>query len=151
MYDDYEYDSWMEEIDDLIYDEEVEEMHFDSVVNEINEYWDRENEYIKSSGIYTKEEVEQIIESNNQIRNEKLAEAKKAYDEAMAWVKEQKQLDAEERQLKRDIRALKREIAELDADSISVANDINDQMYRAYREERAAYDDFIASLDMGDD
>ena len=54
-------------------------------------------------------------------------------------------------QLKRDIRALKREIAELDADSISVANDINDQMYRAYREERAAYDDFIASLDMGDD
>ena len=53
-------------------------------------------------------------------------------------------------QLKRDIRALKREIAELDADSISVANDINDQMYRAYREERAAYDDFIASLDMAD-
>ena len=141
----------MEEIDDILYDGEYEKFLYDNTVSEINERVDQENEYIKSSGIYTKEEVEQIIESNNQIRNEKLAEAKKAYDEAMAWVKEQKQLDIEERQLERDIRALKREIAELDADSISVANDINDQMYRAYREERAAYDDFIASLDMGDD
>jgi len=141
----------MKDIDDILYDGEYEKFLYDNTVSEINERVDQENEYVKSSGIYTKEEVEQIIDSNNQIRNEKLAEAKKAYDEAMAWVKEQKQLDAEERQLKRDIRALKREIAELDADSISVANDINDQMYRAYREERAAYDDFIASLDMGDD
>ena len=141
----------MEEIDDILYDGEYEKFLYDNTVSEINERVDQENEYIKSSGIYTKEEVEQIIESNNQIRNEKLAEAKKAYDEAMAWVREQKQLDAEDRQLERDIRALKREIAELDADSISVANDINDQMYRAYREERAAYDDFVASLDMGDD
>ena len=141
----------MKDIDDILYDGEYEKFLYDNTVSEINERVDQENEYIKSSGIYTKEEVEQIIESNNQIRNEKLADAKKAYDEAMAWVKEQKQLDIEERQLKRDIRALKREIAELDADSISVANDINDQIYRAYREERAAYDDFIASLDMGDD
>ena len=141
----------MEDIDDILYDGEFEKFLYDNTVSEINERVDQENEYVKSSGIYTKEEIEQVIESNNQIRNEKLAEAKKAYDEAMAWVKEQKQLDIEERQLKRDIRALKREIAELDADSISVANDINDQMYRAYREERAAYDDFIASLDMGDD
>ena len=141
----------MKDIDDILYDGEYEKFLYDNTVSEINERVDQENEYIKSSGIYTKEEVEQIIESNNQIRNEKLAEAKKAYEEAMAWVREQKQLDAEERQLKRDIRALKREIAELDADSISVANDINDQMYRAYREERAAYDDFVASLDMGDD
>ena len=141
----------MKDIDDILYDGEYEKFLYDNTVSEINERVDQENEYIKSSGIYTKEEVEQIIESNNQIRNEKLAEAKKAYEEAIAWVREQKQLDAEERQLKRDIRALKREIAELDADSISVANDINDQMYRAYREERAAYDDFIASLDMGDD
>ena len=141
----------MEEIDDILYDGEYEKFLYDNTVCEINERVDQENEYIKSSGNYTKEEIEQVIESNNQIRNEKLAEAKKAYEEAIAWVKEQKQLDAEERQLKRDIRALKREIAELDADSISVANDINDQMYRAYREERAAYDDFVASVDMGDD
>ena len=141
----------MEEIDDILYDGEYEKFLYDNTVCEINERVDQENEYIKSSGNYTKEEIEQVIESNNQIRNEKLAEAKKAYEEAIAWAREQKQLDAEERQLKRDIRALKREIAELDADSISVANDINDQMYRAYREERAAYDDFVASLDMGDD
>ena len=141
----------MEDMDDILYDGEYEKFLYDNTVSEINERVDQENEYVKSSGIYTKEEIEQIIDSNNQIRNEKLAEAKKAYEEAMAWVREQKQLDAEERQLKRDIRALKREIAELDADSISVANDINDQIYRAYREERAAYDDFIASLDMGDD
>ena len=141
----------MKDIDDIFYDGEYEKFLYDNTVSEINERVDQENDYIKSSGIYTKEEVEQIIDSNNQLRNEKLAEAKKAYEEAMAWVKEQKQLDAEERQLKRDIRALKREIAELDADSISVDDDINDQVYRAYRVERVAYDDFIASLDMADD
>ena len=141
----------MEEIDDILYDGEYEKFLYDNTVSEINERVDQENEYVKSSGIYTKEEIEQIIDSNNQIRNEKLAEAKKAYEEAIACAREQKQLGIEERQLERDIRALKREIAELDADSISVANDINDQMYRAYREERAAYDDFVASLDMGDD
>ena len=141
----------MEDIDDILYDGEFEKFLYDNTVSEINERVDQENEYVKSSGIYTKEEIEQVIESNNQIRNEKLAEAKKAYDEAMAWVKEQRQLDIEERQLKRDIWELNMQIAELDADSISVANDINDQMYRAYREERAAYDDFIASLDMADD
>ena len=140
----------MKDIDDILYDGEYEKFLYDNTVSEINERVDQENEYVKSSGIYTKEEVEQIIDSNNQIRNEKLVEAKKAYEEAMAWVREQKQLDAEERQLKRDIRALKREIAELDADSISVANDFNDQVYRAHRDERAAYDDFIASLDMAD-
>ena len=152
MYDDdEEYDSWMEEIDNLLYDEEVEEMHYDSVVNEINEYWDRENEYIKNSGIYTKEEVAQILDNHNQIRNEKLAEAKKDYEEAIDWVREQKQLAAEDRQWERENRALDRELARFEADCNSVANDINDQLYRAHREERAAYDDFIASLDMGDD
>lgn len=52
----------------------------------------------------------------------------------------QNQLGSEERLLKRKIRELKK-IAELDADSISVANDINDLVYRTYKEERAAYDD----------
>ena len=151
MYDDEEYDSWMEEIDDLIYDEEVEEMHFDSVVNEINEYWDRENEYIKSSGIYTKEEIAQILDNHNQIRNEKLVEAKKDYEEAIDWVREQKRWAAEERQLERENRALDRELARIEADCNSMDDEINDQVYRTYREERAAYDDFIASLDMGDD
>ena len=141
----------MKDIDDILYDGEYEKFLYDNTVSEINERVDQENEYIKSSGIYTKEEVEQIIESNNQIRNEKLAEAKKAYEEAIAWAREQKQLAAEDRQWERENRALDRELARLEADCNSVANDINDQMYRAYREERAAYDDFIASLDMGDD
>lgn len=78
MYDDYdEYDSLMDEVDDLLYNEEDERDIYEKEVDEINEYWDRENEYIKSSGIYTKEEVEQILENHNRIRKEKLAEAKK--------------------------------------------------------------------------
>ena len=140
----------MEDIDDILYDGEYEKFLYDNTVSEINERVDQENEYVKSSGIYTKEEIEQIIDSNNQIRNEKLAEAKKAYEEAIACAREQKQLGIEERQLERDIRELKGQISELDADSISVANDFNDQVYRAHREERAAYDDFIASLGMVD-
>ena len=33
----------------------------------------------------------------------------------------------------------------------SQQDDYDNQRYRAYREEQAAYDDFIASLDMADD
>ena len=52
-FDDYAYDddSLMEEIDDILYDEEYERTLYEVNVCEINDYWDRENEYIKSSGI----------------------------------------------------------------------------------------------------
>lgn len=145
MYDDYEYDSLMDEIDDLIYDEEVEKMNYDFLVNEINEYWDRENEYIKSCGIYTKEEVEQILNNHNKIRNDKIAEAKKDYEETLDWIREQKEWAAEQRQWEREDREFERQLAKLEADYD------NDRAYRAYREELAAYDDYIASLDMADD
>ena len=53
MYDDYDddYDSLMDEVDDILYNEEDEKLTYEHEVEEINEYWDRENEYIKSSGI----------------------------------------------------------------------------------------------------
>ena len=111
MYDDYEYDSLMDEIDDLIYDEEVEKMNYDFLVNEINEYWDRENEYIKSCGIYTKEEVEQILENHNRIRNEKIAEATEYYERELEWIREQKEWAAQERQWERENREYERLMA----------------------------------------
>lgn len=148
--DDYEYDSLMDEIEDLTLNEEIEDLYYDISVDEINVYWDLENEYIKNSGIYTKEEVEQILENHNQIRNEKLAEAKKNYEEAKGWIREQKQLAAEDMQFNRDVRELNKRIARLGAVNNSVAVQNNDMAYRAYREEQAAYDDFIASLDMAD-
>ena len=140
-----EYDSLMNEYDDLLCNEEDEKDIYEKKVSEINEYWDRENEYIKSSGIYTKEEVEQILDNHNQIRNEKLAEAKKDYEESLDWIREQKQWAAEQRQWEREDRELDRQLASLDAD------DGDDRAYRAHRDELAAYDDYIASLDMADD
>ena len=139
MYDDFdeEYDSLMDEVDDILYNEEDERMFYEHEVDEINEYWDRENEYIKSSGIYTKEEVKQILENHNRIRNEKIAEAKKSLDDEIEWIRQQKQWAAEEREWDREDRELERQIAAQDE-----AN------YRAQREELEAYDDFIASLDM---
>jgi hypothetical protein len=140
-----EYESLMDEYDDLLCNEEDEKDIYEKKVSEINEYWDRENEYIKSSGIYTKEEVEQILDNHNQIRNEKIAEVKKDYEEALDWIREQKQWAAEQRQWEREDRELDRQLASLDAD------DGDDRAYRAHRDELAAYDDYIASLDMADD
>ena len=140
-----EYDSLMDEFDDLLCNEEDERDIYEKKVGEINEYWDRENEYIKSSGIYTKEEVEQILDNHNQIRNEKIAEAKKDYEEALDWIREQKQWAVEQRQWEREDREIERQLARFNAD------DDDDRTYRAHKEELAAYDDFIASLDMADD
>jgi hypothetical protein len=145
MYDDYELDSLMEEVDNLLYNEEDEKMIFEQRVNEINEYWDRENEYIKSSGIYTEEEVQQILENHNRIRNEKIAEARKGYEEEIDWIRQQKQEAADDRRMEREEREYERQLAIQDSDD----DDLN--AYRAYREELAAYDDFIASMDMADD
>ena len=146
-FDDYEYDdSLMEDVDNLLYDEEFEKMTYDQKVSEINEYWNRENEYIKRSGIYTKEEVRQILDEHNRIRREKLAEAKKDYEEALGFVREEKQMAAEDRRMEREEREFERQLAIEDID-----DDDNEMAYRAYREELAAYDDFIASLDMAND
>ena len=142
MYDDYDDDSLMDEVDDLLYNEEDEKLTYEHEVEEINEYWDRENEYIKSSGIYTKEEVRQILENHNLIRNEKIAEAKKRLEEELDWIREQKEWAAEEREWEREDRELERELAAQEEDYIN---------YRAYNEELEAYDDFIASLDMAKD
>ena len=142
MYDDYNYDSLMDEVDDILYNEEDEKLTYEHEVEEINEYWDRENEYIKSSGIYTKEEVKQILENHNRIRNEKIAEAKKRFEEELDWIREQKEWAAEEREWEREDRELERELAAQEEDDVN---------YRAYKEELEAYDDFIASLDMAKD
>ena len=48
---------------------------------EIGEYWDRENQYIKDSGIYTPEEVEQILANHEEIRRNQREEASKKFNE----------------------------------------------------------------------
>ena len=81
MYDDYDdYDSLMDETDDVLFNEEDERMIYECEVNEINEYWDRENEYIKSSGIYTKEEEEEAAYNAYRAYREEQA----AYDDFIA-------------------------------------------------------------------
>lgn len=123
-------------------------MHdLDSKIREIDEYWDRENQYIKDSGIYTPEEVEQILVNHEEIRRNKKAEVCEKYKEEMEMLRD----DIEQMQYEREIEHL------LDSNDLNVDYDIgfanNDtdyEMIRAMREERDAYDDFIASLDMND-
>ena len=147
MYDSDEFDSMME-VDDLLFNEEDERIEYERRVKEINEYWDRENKYIKSSGIYTKEEVRQILEEHNRIRREQLAKAKEDFVGEIDWIREQKQWAAEDRRMEREYQELERE---LEIQEIQDAiDDINARAYRAYREELSAYDDYLASLDMAD-
>lgn len=149
MYDDFDdYDSLMD-ADDLLYNEEDEKMAYDAQVREINEYWDRENKYIKSSGIYTKEEIRQILEEHNRVRREQLAKAKEDFVGEIDWIREQKQWAAEERQMEREYRELERELEIQEFQETD--DDLNAMVYQSLREEQAAYDDFIASLDMADD
>ena len=90
MYDDYEEDYLSGEVDS--YDLEIDGYNDDlssleddvndlkdqykAKIKEIDEYWDRENQYIKDSGIYTKEEVEQILANHEEIRRSKKEEVK---------------------------------------------------------------------------
>lgn len=110
----------------------------DSEIREIDEYWDRENQYIKDSGIYTPEEVEQILANHEEIRRNKKQEALAKYKEEL-----QMMCDDAELMLADD------EMGDFEFDN-DYDEDYDDSMLRAMKEERDAYDDFIASLDMND-
>ena len=120
MYDDYDdMDDYLDDLDDDLeddymdddfdFEEEMIEDNYQMQVNEIDEYWDRENEYIINSGIYTEEEVQQILEDHNSTREEKKAEAREIYElekERLAWDKEEAE---NERRMRREEREYERE------------------------------------------
>lgn len=64
---------------------------YESEIEEIDEYWDRENQYIKSSGIYTKEEVEQILANHEEIRRSKKAEVKAKYKDDFEMLRDERE------------------------------------------------------------
>lgn len=138
MYDDYDdeldmYDDEIAGYDDELRDLEDDEFMLDdsyeSEIREIDEYWDRENEYIKSSGIYTEEEVQQILENHEQIRNSKKEEIRANYEidkELLRVDREQLQCDREMAESNRDAVKLEKDIAHTDRVTSRIAN------YNAY-------------------
>ena len=121
-----------------------------SKLQEVDDYWDRENEYIKTCGIYTPEEVEQILVNHEEIRRSKKKEIKKKYDKLLGDYKAQSKLD-------REINAFDGLYMDDDLDDEILESDTSYEdveyyrMLRDMKEERDAYDDFIASMDMEND
>ena len=120
-----------------------------SKLQEVDDYWDRENEYIKSCGIYTPEEIEQILANHNEIRRNKKKEIKKKYDKLLGDYKAQTRLNGE-------INGFDGLYMDDDLDDEMLESDTSYEdaeyyrMLRDMKEERDAYDDFIASMDMND-
>ena len=116
---------------------------------EIDEYWDRENQYIKDSGIYTPEEVEQILANHEEIRRNQREEASAKFKEEVQRYRDehaQMELDMDmEEDMDPDFMDLDDGIEDFESD-----DDYDYEMLREMKEERDAYDDFIASLDMKD-
>ena len=116
---------------------------------EIDEYWDRENQYIKDSGIYTPEEVEQILANHEEIRRNQREEASAKFNEEVQRYHDehaQMELDMDmEEDMDPDFMDLDDGIEDFESD-----DDYDYEMLREMKEERDAYDDFIASLDMKD-
>jgi len=163
MYEDYidELDSYNDEID--AYNGDLRSLEddgfmlrdsYESEIKEIDEYWDKENQYIKSSGIYTKEEVKQILANHEEIRQSKKAEVKAKYKGDLEMLRDEREqllFDKEMAEFNRDCVKDDIEYEQLLNDSDTSSDDA--EYYaalRARQEEQAAYDDFIASLDMND-
>jgi hypothetical protein len=73
-------EEYEEALDDLAFEQESLRDEYEMKLQEIDEYWDRENQYIMTSGIYSEEEVQTILQNHEQIRREKKDEAKLDYD-----------------------------------------------------------------------
>ena len=114
---------------------------------EIDEYWDRENQYIKDSGIYTREEVEQILANHEEIRRNQKEEANAKFNEEVQMYRD------EHSQMELDmVGYMDPDFMDLDDEvaGFTSNDDFDYEMLRAMKEERDAYDDFVASLDMND-
>ena len=160
MYNDYlndefddaidEYNSFMDDYDSDLTDLKMQEWQAKDEckkqLHEVDEYWDRENKYIKTSGIYTKEEIEQILEQHEEIRRNKKKEILERFDfymDMIAYDKEQLEMDQEQAESDLEFAMQERESAQMDNQQ-----DMDElRMRAAMREEQAAYADFIASLD----
>lgn len=114
---------------------------------EIDEYWDRENQYIKDSGIYTREEVEQILANHEEIRRNQKEEANAKFNEEVQMYRD------EHSQMELDmVGYMDPDFMDSDDEVVGFTSndDFDYEMLRAMKEERDAYDDFVASLDMND-
>ena len=123
MYDDYDdYDPYLDDLDDLDadvyndfeFEEQMIEDSYENELSEVDEYWDRENEYIMNNDVYTDEEKRMIIEQHNSIRNSKKEEIQSQYEfekDDLEWQKEQAEFD---RQMEREDREFERLERELD-------------------------------------
>lgn len=163
MYNDYlndeyddaidEYNSFMDDYDSDLTDLKMQEWQAKDEckrqLREVDEYWDKENKYIKTSGIYTKEEIAQILEQHEEIRRNKKKEILERFDfdmDMIAYDKEQLEFDREQVEMDLETAMQDRVLAQMDNQQ-----DMDElRMRAAMREEQAAYADFIASIDMDD-
>lgn len=121
MYDDYDdYDPYLDDLDDLdadVYNDfefeaQMIEDSYENELSEVDEYWDRENEYIMNNDVYTDEEKRMIIEQHNSIRNSKKEEIQSQYEfekDDLEWQKEQAAFDRQMEREDREIERLERE------------------------------------------
>ena len=119
-----------------------------SELQEIDEYWDREDEYIRKSGIYTKAEIRQILEEHNEVRRSQKEDVRERYQmdmESIDFDKEQLEYDRQQAEDDMEFAMLERDLIAMDQEQ-----EIDARIIAARNEELAAYSDFIASLDMDD-
>jgi hypothetical protein len=151
MYGDYEdYDEFLHDynsqLDDLANQEEDVRNMYEAELQEIDEYWDREEKYIRNSGIYTEEEIRQILEEHNNARQRQKEEVKDRYlfeRESIDFDREQLEYDRQQAVDEMEFAMLKRDLITMDQEQ-----EMDARIRAARNEELAAYSDFIASLDM---
>jgi hypothetical protein len=152
MYGDYEdYDELMDdyndELEDLVDQERDVRDAYEMEIHEIDEYWDREERFIRERGIYTKEEIKQILDEQNAERKRQ----KEAAREKFLFEKEAVDFDKEQLEFDRQMAEMDMENVMLERDLIRMQQEQEQEMesriIAARNEELAAYADFIASLD----
>ena len=151
MYDDFEdYDEFLHDynsqLDDLANQEEDVRNMYEAELQEIDEYWDREEKYIRNSGIYTEEEIRQILEEHNEARRRQKEEVKDRYlfeRESIDFDREQLEYDRQQAVDEMEFAMLERDLIAMDQEQ-----EMEARIIAARNEELAAYSDFIASLDM---
>ena len=150
MYDELEdYDEFLDDyhgrLDDLsMQAEEIRDM-YKSELQEIDEYWDREDEYIRKSGIYTKAEIRQILEEHNEVRRSQKADVRERYQMDMESIDfDREQLEFDRQQAEDDMEFA---MQERDLITMEQEQEMDARLIATRNEEQAAYSDFIASLD----
>lgn len=160
-FDDFgEYEDFLNDYENQLMEFELREEDardiFETRTRDIDEYWDGEERYLRDSGIYTEEELKQVLSDLDESRREQKEQALADYEMEKSFIQDDREmleidleLAEDDRQLRMEEKQMELEIErmELEAERKEMENSKRASINRSYNQPKKSsfFKDLITS------